>query len=30
MRTFQQASDAWFSVSELPMANFMQAVRRKK
>jgi len=30
MRAFQQASDAWFSVSELPMANFMQAARRKK
>ena len=30
MRAFQQLSDAWLSVSELPMANFMQAARRKK
>ena len=30
MRAFQQSSDAWLSVSELPMGNFMQAVRRKK
>jgi TRAP-type mannitol/chloroaromatic compound transport system substrate-binding protein len=30
MRAFQQLSDAWLSISELPMANFMQAARRKK
>ena len=30
MRTFQQASGMWETVSELPMANFMQAVRRHR
>ena len=30
MHAFQQISDVYLSVSELPMANFMQAVRRKK
>ena len=30
MRSFQQASDVWQSVAEVPMANFMQAARRKR
>jgi TRAP-type mannitol/chloroaromatic compound transport system substrate-binding protein len=30
MRTFQQRSDVWWNVAEAPMANFMQAVRRRK
>ncbi len=30
MRTFQQRSDVWWNVAESPMANFMQAVRRRK
>jgi TRAP-type mannitol/chloroaromatic compound transport system substrate-binding protein len=30
MHTFQQSSDAWWGVAESSMANFMQAVRRKK
>jgi TRAP-type mannitol/chloroaromatic compound transport system substrate-binding protein len=30
MHAFQQISDVYLSVSELPMANFMQAVRRKR
>ncbi len=30
MRDFQTASDTWFGVNEVTMANFMQAARRKK
>ncbi len=30
MRAFQQPSDLWNGVAEVPLANFMQAVRRRK
>jgi TRAP-type mannitol/chloroaromatic compound transport system substrate-binding protein len=30
MRAFQETSDVWQSVSQLPMANFMQAARRRR